>query len=42
MLEVLTRGEADAALAASIFHSGEYSVAQVKEALAQGGVHVRL
>lgn len=41
MLEVLVQGEADAALAASIFHSGQYTVAQVKDALAGGGVHVR-
>jgi imidazole glycerol-phosphate synthase subunit HisF len=42
MRDVLTLGEADAALAASIFHSGEYTVRQVKEALAKEGVHVRL
>ena len=33
---------ADAALAASIFHYGEYSVAAVKEHLAAAGVRVRL
>jgi cyclase len=33
---------ADAALAASIFHYGEYSVARVKEHLAAAGVSVRL
>ena len=31
MAEVLTRGGADAVLAASIFHFGEYDVAAVKE-----------
>jgi cyclase len=41
MLEVLTRGHADAALAASVFHFDEYTVAQVKEFLAAGGVPVR-
>lgn len=37
----LTAGEADAALAASIFHFGEYSIHQVKEYLQQRGVPVR-
>jgi cyclase len=41
MLEVLTKGHADAALAASIFHFGTYTVEQVKEFLAQHGVPVR-
>jgi cyclase len=39
---VLAPGGADAALAASIFHFGEYSVAQVKRYLADHGVAVRL
>lgn len=38
----LTEGEADAALAASIFHFGEYSIHEVKEFLAGRGVPVRL
>lgn len=42
MCDVLLRGEADAALAAGIFHSGKYTVGQVKELLAKQGVHVRL
>jgi cyclase len=33
---------ASAALAASIFHFGEYTVADVNEYLQKGGVHVRL
>jgi len=37
----LTSGRADAALAASIFHFREYTVAQVKEYLAERGVAVR-
>lgn len=41
MLDVLTAGKADAALAASIFHFGHYSVGEVKEFLAQRGVAVR-
>ncbi len=39
---VLTEGKADAALAASIFHYGQYSIAQVKEYLHQHGVPVRV
>ncbi|MEX2534341.1 MAG: imidazole glycerol phosphate synthase subunit HisF [Trueperaceae bacterium] len=42
MLEVLTTGEADAALAAGIFHRGETTVGEVKRLLAAGGVEVRL
>ena len=41
MLEVLIDGEADAALAAGIFHRGEATVGQVKELLAAGGIEVR-
>jgi cyclase len=40
-LEVLTEGEADAALAASIFHYGTYTVGELKEYLARHGVPVR-
>ena len=32
---------ADAALCASIFHDGQYSIAQVKAALAEAGIAVR-
>lgn len=42
MLKVLTEGKADAALAASIFHFGKYTVQQVKQYLAEHGVPVRL
>ncbi|HEX4056154.1 MAG TPA: imidazole glycerol phosphate synthase subunit HisF [Tepidisphaeraceae bacterium] len=42
MLDVLTTGHADAALAASIFHFGTYSIGQVKQFLAGHGVSVRL
>lgn len=38
----LTAGGADGALAASIFHFGEYSIRQVKEFLAERGISVRL
>ena len=40
-VEVLTSGSADAALAASIFHYGAYTVAGLKEVLARSGVPVR-
>ena len=42
LYEVLTRGGADAALAASIFHFGTYSIAQTKQYLAGRGVPVRM
>jgi cyclase len=40
-LDVLTEGRADAALAASIFHFGTYTVQSLKEFLNQRGVPVR-
>ncbi len=40
-LRVLTDGEADAALAASIFHFGTYTVADLKEFLASHNIPVR-
>ncbi len=40
--EVLTTGRADAALAASVFHFGTYSVEEVKQYLHGRGVPVRL
>jgi cyclase len=39
--EAVIRGHADAVLAASVFHDGVYSIAQVKEAMAAEGVPVR-
>jgi len=42
LLDVLTTGKADAALAASIFHFNEYPVPKVKQYLHQHGVPVRL
>src|SRR5882762_3275667 len=42
MAEVLIEGKADAVLAASIFHFGEYTVADVKRFLAQKNIPVRL
>ena len=40
--DVLTAGEADAALAASIFHYGEIPVLELKKYLRQRGVEVRM
>lgn len=40
-VEVLTEGHADAALAASVFHYGKYTVADLKRALEQANVPVR-
>lgn len=42
LAEVLAEGKADAVLAASIFHFGEYTVGDVKRYLAEQGVPVRL
>jgi cyclase len=41
MLQAVTIGRADAALAASIFHFGTYSIAQAKAYFAEQGVPVR-
>jgi len=41
MAEVLLQGKADAVLAASIFHFGEYTVGDVKKFLAGKGITVR-
>ena len=37
----LTDGKASAALAASIYHFGEYTIGQTKDYLREHGVHVR-
>lgn len=42
MVEVLKEGQADAVLAASIFHFGEYTVSEVKDYLAKADIPVRL
>jgi imidazole glycerol-phosphate synthase subunit HisF len=42
MLEAVTVGGADAALAASIFHFGTYTIAQAKQFFAERGVPVRV
>ena len=41
LVDALTEGKADAALAASIFHYGTYTIAQAKEYLTARGVHSR-
>ena len=41
VVEVLTKGEADAALAASIFHFGQHTVGEVKSILESKGVAIR-
>ncbi|MDD5111562.1 MAG: imidazole glycerol phosphate synthase subunit HisF [Candidatus Altiarchaeota archaeon] len=42
MLEAFTKGKADAALAASIFHYGEFSITEVKKYLCRNKVAVRI
>jgi cyclase len=42
MADVLTQGKADAVLAASIFHFGEYTVSDVKQFLRGKGICVRI
>ena len=41
LVEVLNKGHADAVLAASIFHFGEYTVAQAKACLREAGLPAR-
>jgi cyclase len=41
MVDAVQQGGADAVLAASIFHFGEVSIAEVKAAMAKGGIPVR-
>ena len=42
LVEGILAGHADAALAASIFHFGEYTVVQAKQRMAEAGIEVRL
>ncbi len=42
MVDAVVQGKADAVLAASIFHFGEYSIAEAKRHMAAQGVAVRL
>ena len=42
LVDGITKGHADAVLAASIFHYGEYTVGQAKEYMAAQGIPVRI
>lgn len=42
LVEAITMGKADAVLAASIFHFGEYTIQETKREMAAAGIHVRL
>ena len=42
LAEGILQGKADAVLAASIFHFGEYTIPQAKQFMAEQGVVVRL
>ncbi len=42
LVEGVTKGKADAVLAASIFHFGEYSVEEAKKRMQDAGIEVRL
>ena len=42
LVEAILIGKADAVLAASIFHFGEYSISQTKRMMAENGIPVRL
>ena len=42
LAEGVTKGNADAVLAASIFHFGEYSIAEAKQRMSELGIEVRL
>ena len=42
LVDGITKGHADAVLAASIFHYGEYTVQEAKEYMASHGIPVRI
>jgi cyclase len=42
LVDGITEGRADAVLAASIFHFGEFTVEQAKQRMAAAGIEVRL
>ncbi len=42
LVDGVTLGGADAVLAASIFHFGEYTVGEAKQYMAEQGIEVRL
>jgi len=41
LIDVFTTGRADAAIVATIVHTGEYTIAQIKDELARAGIPVR-
>jgi len=41
LIDVFTRGQADAAIIASMIHTGEYTIRQIKDELAAAGVAIR-
>lgn len=42
LVDGITKGKADAVLAASIFHFGEYTIGEAKQAMQKAGIEVRL
>ena len=42
MVEAVTLGKADAVLAASIFHFGEFTVAETKKFMQSKGIEIRI
>lgn len=42
LCDAITKGKADAALAASIFHFGQFTIAETKQAMRRAGIAVRL
>lgn len=42
LVDAILKGKADAALAASIFHFGQYTIAETKRAMREAGIPVRL
>ncbi len=42
MIQAVTAGKADAVLAASIFHFGEYTIGEVKQRMREAGIEVRI
>jgi cyclase len=42
MVDAILMAQADAVLAASIFHFGQYTIAQTKQLMAANGIPVRL
>jgi len=40
LIEVFTRGQADAAIIASMIHTGEYTIRRIKDELAAAGVAI--